>query len=636
MRYWLFALFVMISRFASSQETATPTPAPSSSPTPGFYQMNEVVVYGQQLGNKILEGPDLETLEADGRLGDLLGELPSLESQGLGGAKSFSNPSVRGGDTNQTVILLNGQRVNQGFDLGTLPTDDIQSIELIKGPGALAYAPDATGGVLNIVTQNGESKGLLGASTGDFGTYQLRAATGTWKAGPWEASLGGNWDQTNGYAVNTDQASGELDHTSLFHLGAGQLTLTAQYTYRNGGAPNGDSLAAQDIGEFDTDDRGEKQTFTAALQDEHPLGDWVLDSSFSYNYAYVYRLSPLQADNAAGVPPVDLNNYDTFDGAASASLKQEGWGLTLGLEFRSEQVQGTEGLDNGGTRENNVLSLDARGSLRLAPSLTLDWSGRVDSFTDYNTTVFNPEGTIRYEWEPGLSLYAEASTGYRRADFDELYHPNIPFAPGGPQEFGAGETGNPNLLPESSVNGEVGANMAWKNLAFQADGFADFYSNLITPAQDGNGFWTFENISQALLLGVEADLRWSLAPWFSPYGNFLYVDSQDQQTQQPIPDRLKDKFTTGFRSEIAPGVEWNLYTQYVEHNPVLYQGAYDEETPLITTLSYWIWNTEFRVRVDSGLKLFLNGTNLFNRYYDTLQGLPMPGRYVEAGTTWGF
>lgn len=74
----------------------------------------------------------------------------------------------------------------------------------------------------------------------------------------------------------------------------------------------------------------------------------------------------------------------------------------------------------------------------------------------------------------------------------------------------------------------------------------------------------------------------------------------------------------------------------MEHNPVLYQGAYDEETPLITTLSYWIWNTEFSVRVDSGLKLFLNGTNLFNRYYDTLQGLPMPGRYVEAGTTWGF
>jgi vitamin B12 transporter len=630
MRYWLFILFILSGRIAIAQETPTPTP--------GVFLMNEVVVYGEKSENKTLQGADLEALESDGRLGDLLGVLPSLESQGLGGAKSFGIPSIRGGDANQTVIFLDGQRVNQGFDLGTLPTDDIKSIEMIKGPGALAYAPDATGGVLNIVTQNQESKGLLGVSYGDFDTYELRASSGSWKAGPWEASLGGNWNQTNGYTVNTDQASGELDHHSLFHLGAGQLNLTAQYTYRNGGAPNGDSLAAQDIGEFDSDDRGQKQTFVLTLRDRHPLGQWVIESSFSYNYAYVYRVSPLGADNAAGIPPMDQNHYDTFDGAASASLGQEGWldGLTLGLEFRSEQVQGTEGMDDGSARVNNVVSLDARGTLPLAHSLTLDVSGRLDSYTTYDATVFNPEGTIRYEFEPGQSLYAEVGTGYRRADFDELYHPYIPYLPGSPQEFGAGETGNPNLLPESSVNGEAGVNLAWNNLDLKADGFVNDYSNLITPAQDENGFWTFENISQALLLGAEADLRWKLAPLFSPYGNFLYVDSRDQQTQQPIPDRLKDKLTAGFRSTFAPGVEWDLSTLYVEHNPTLYQGAYDEEPPIITTLSYWIWNAQLRVHVDSSLRLFLNGTNLFNQSYATSQGLPMPGRYVEVGTTWGF
>jgi vitamin B12 transporter len=633
MRYWFFVIFILVGPLAYAQEN--PTPIPTSAP--GVYQMNEVVVYGEKMGNKLLEGKDLGSLDTDGRLGDLLDNIPSVESQGLGGAKSFSQPSIRGGDANQTVILLNGQRMNQGFDLGTLPTDDIQSVELIKGPGALAYAPDATGGVLNIVTRTQTSSGLLGASYGDFGTYQLRASTGTWKVGPWEGSLGGNWNQTNGYAVNTDQVSGEIDHSSLFHLGQGRLSLTAQYTYRNGGAPNGDSLAAQDIGEFDTDDRGQKQTFAMAIRDEHPMGNWDLDSSFSYNHAYVYRVSPLGADNAAGIPPVDLNNYDTFDGTASASLKESGWfgGMTLGLEFRSEQVQGTEGLD-GGARVNNVLSLDAKGTLRLTSELTLNWNGRLDAFNDYNAAVFNPVGTLRYEWEPGLSLYVQAGTGYRRGTFDELFHPNIPFAPGSPQEFGAGETGNPGLSPESSMNWEVGTNLKWKGLTFQADGFADLYTNLITPAQDTTGFWTFVNIPQAALLGAEADLRWEPTPEFSPYGNFLFVDSRDQQTQQLIPDRVRVKFTAGVRSEVAPGVDWDIHTQYVEHNPVLYQGDYDEEPPLITTLSYWIWNTGIRAQVDQNLKLFLNGTNLFNQAYATLQGLPMPGRYVEAGTTWTF
>lgn len=416
------------------------------------------------------------------------------------------------------------------------------------------------------------------------------------------------------------------------------MTLTAQYTYRDGGAPNGDSLAAADIGEFDSDDRGQKDTFTATLRDVHPLGDWNLDNSFSYNYAYSYRISPLGADNAAGVPPVDMENYNTLDGATSASLRQEGplGSLTLGLEFRSEQVEGTEGLDDGGTRVNNVVSLSARGSLPLASSLTLDWSGRLDSYTDYGAEIFTPSATLRYEWEPGMSLYAQGGTGYRRADFDELYHPFIPYVPGTPQEFGAGETGNPGLLPESSVNAEVGTRLAWKRFTLQADGFADSYDNLITPAQDDNGFWTFANIPQALLLGAEADLKWNLDPLFAPYGNFLYVDSRDTQTQQLIPDRLKDKFTAGFRSAFATGAEWNLFTQYVEHNPTLYQGAFDDEPPLLTTLSYWVWNTEFRFQADSGLKFFLNGTNLFNQSYATLYGLPMPGRYVEAGTTWEF
>jgi outer membrane cobalamin receptor len=600
--------------------------------------MKEVVVHADKIGSEVLKGPDLESLESDGRLGDLLDTVPSVESQGLGGAKSFGNLSLRGGDANQTVIFINGQRVNQGFDLGTLPTDDIKSIELIKGPAALAYAPDATSGVLNITTQTEETKGLLGVSYGDFDTYQLRASTGTWKSGPWDFSLGGNWYQTNGYAINTDQVSGELDQSSLIHLGAGQMTLSTQYTYRKGGEPNGDSLAAQDVDTFDTDDRGQKNALTTNLRDVHPLGDWTIDSSFSYNYAYVFRVSPLGADNAAGVPPLDLNNYDTFDGSASASLRDEGpfGSLTLGLEFRSEQVQGTEGLDGGGTRVNNVLSLNARGTLPLAPALTLDWSGRLDAYTDYGANIFTPSATLRYEWEPGFSLYAQGGTGYRRGDFDELYHPYIAFVPGSPQEFGAGETGNPELQPESSINGEAGTNMKWKDWTLQLDGYADFYSNLITPAQNDAGFWTFENVPQALLLGVEANVKWEPAVWMAPYGNFLYVDSRNEENQQPISARLKLKVTAGFKSQLAPGVDWNLYSQYVDHNPALYQGAYDDQPPLFTTFYYWVWNTDFKVHVGSNLKLFLNGTNLFNQYYATLQGLPMPGRYVEVGTTWDF
>ncbi len=627
------ALFLPFESFLYGQ---TPTPSPTL--PDNIYELKEVVVYGEKAGGDVLEGAALDSLESDGRLGDLLDQIPSVESQGLGGAKSFGNPSIRGAAAEQTVILLNGQRVNQGFDLGNIPTDNIERIEVIKGPAALAYGSDATGGVINIITKTGGQEGLIGASYGGFETYQLRGSTGTWKTGPWEASFGGNWYQTDGYTINTDQKSWELDHASSFRLGQGRLTLSAQYTNRDGGAPNGDSLSAQDIGEFDTDDRGQKRTFNAVIGDQLRLGDWTLDSSLSYNHTYAYRLSPLAADNADGVPLVDLNNYDTYDGWSSASAKWKGLlsALTLGLEFRSEQIQGIEGLDGAGIRENNVGSIFARGTISLNPGLSIKWSGRLDGYADYNTVVFNPSGTLRYDLEPGRSVYLESGTGYRRPDFDELYHPLIPYVTPGPVEFGSGETGNPALQPESSINWEAGTDLVWNQLILKVDGFADFYSNLIVPAQNTTGYWTFENIAQARLFGAEADLRWSPAPWFSPYGNLLYVDSRDTETNQPIAMRMKEKFTGGIRSDIFPGAELNLYTQYVEHNPALYQGAYDEEAPIITLTSYWIWNAEFKLKVGKSLKIFLNGTNLLNSYFATLQGLPMPGRYLEAGTTWSF
>ena len=94
----------------------------------------------------------------------------------------------------------------------------------------------------------------------------------------------------------------ELDHSSHFDLGPDQLNLTADYVYKNGGAPNGDSLSAFDTGQFDTDDREKKQAFDTVLSDVRTMGDWTLNPSFSYNYANVLRLNPLGSDAAAGAP----------------------------------------------------------------------------------------------------------------------------------------------------------------------------------------------------------------------------------------------------------------------------------------------------------------------------------------------
>src|ERR1700677_3925914 len=93
------------------------TPGPTPTPVENVAQMSEGVVYGEQPAGEVVKGPALDSIKTDSRLADLLDQNAGLETEGLGIAKSFANVSIRGSGTNQVLVLLNGQRTNQGFDL---------------------------------------------------------------------------------------------------------------------------------------------------------------------------------------------------------------------------------------------------------------------------------------------------------------------------------------------------------------------------------------------------------------------------------------------------------------------------------------------------------------------------------------
>lgn len=638
----------VLGQDANPTASQTPSASPAISPAPqSSYELGEVVVTAPK-ENGVMEGGDLDSLRADSRLADKLDTQGGVETEGLGIAKSFGNVSIRGSAPTQTLILLNGQRTNQGFDLSLIPTEDIERVEVIKGPEALAYGPDATGGVVNIITRNNQAQGgNLGTSVGDFGTYQVHGSTGDWNLGPWRGSLSGNDFNTNGYTANTDLANWELDHSSHFDLGADQLDLTAGYVYKNGGAPNGDSLASFDTGQFDTDDRERREGFDGAISGKRPLGGWTLNPAFTYNVADVLRLNPIGADNAAGAPPTDHDLYNNYDFLTKASGQWAGFLQTLsfGFEFRSEQVQGTKGLGDG-TRLNDVTSFSTQGLLGITQALSLGFSGRLDWYNTYNLASLNPEGTLRYQFATGKDVYFEAGTGFRYPDFDELYHPEINYLPSAdlPVEFGFGETGNPGLQPEKSVNLETGTNLAWRDLSLKVSGFANFYQDLIVPSEVLTNspfelfqvpYWSFINVSQARILGFEASLNANLTSWLSPYASYTYVDSRNTQNNALIPARMRQKLVGGITFHLPRKTEIDISEQYVNRNPAIYTGP-QNSPPLIVAGAYSLLNADFKTEVASGTMGFLSLKNILNQQYATLQGLLMPGRYFELGTTVNF
>jgi len=617
---------------------STPTPFFSATPEPSpVYQLGEVVVHTEKEKGETWEGRDLDSLKNDGRLSSFLNNAGGLETQGMGGAKTFSNASIRGSSPEQTLILLNGQKTNQGFDLGLIPTGDIERIEVLKGPAALAYGSDAMGGAVNIITKPQEGGASLGASGGDFNTWQVQGNSGHWKVGPWEGSFSGSWYQTGGYTVNTDEVSGEMNQDSQWTLGDDRLMLRAGYVYKNGGAPNGSSLSAQDTGQFDADDREKRNAVDASLEGEHRTGDWTLRSFLSYGFADITRLNPLGPDVSAGVPLTDQNIYNNFGLKAEAAAQWSGvlQSLNLAGEFRAQNVQGTEGLGEG-LRWDNIGSLSTQGLLEFTPSLSLDLGGRLDWHETYGALVFNPEGTLKYLLGKGQDIYLEAGTGYRYPDFDELYHPTITYltGPNTPVEFGQGETGNPDLKPETSVNLEAGTDLLWGKVLLKLSGFLKAFSNLIVPGEDGY-IWTFLNVPHAQQVGGEIALRWE--PWegFSLNGDYTYVDSRDTDSGLLIQARLRQKLSGGFTWRPAPGAQLSLDGQFVDRNPAIYNGPQDSP-PIVIASAYTVFDAGFKLDVAKDTHVFLTLDNLFNQTYATVQGLPMPGRYLEVGTTIGF
>jgi vitamin B12 transporter len=120
---------------------------------------------------------------------ELLRQVPGVHIDQAGARGGISSVYVRRSDPNFTVVLIDGVKVNDptnsrggSFDFSTLSTDNIERIEIVRGPLSAVYGSDALGGVINIITRRGEGgpQGSVEASAGRFGAYRtLLQANGT-------------------------------------------------------------------------------------------------------------------------------------------------------------------------------------------------------------------------------------------------------------------------------------------------------------------------------------------------------------------------------------------------------------------------------------------------------------------------
>ena len=544
-------------------------------------------------------------------LPELLQRQPGVEIVQNGGPASVSGVFLRGTNRGQVLVLIDGVRLASqsvgATSLEAIPLEQIERIEILRGPASSLYGADAIGGVIQVFTRRGTA-GLTGSASAGYGTY------GTWSAaagvggsaGPFRlsAQLGAKGsagfdaiadprnfaanDDRDGYAGNNASASATLPWA------AGQ-ELSAQYFYSR--------LDAQYDGGPGHDDR----TITT-------LQSWQVASRNQLAESWVSRLSA----GAGTDDSVSETGYGDFP--FRTVQRQYAWqndvalprgALTLGLERREESVA-TDAEFAVTTRTTNAAF--AIYQLRVAAH-ALQANLRVDDASQYGN---HTTGAVAYGYTPapGLRFTAAYGTAFKAPSFNDLYYPGF---------------SNPSLVPETSRNAEAGA--YWSGGGDVADGrwqlraiaYRNRVDDLIVFQCDAAFNCAPQNADRATMQGVTLGADATI-------GTATVTASVDLQS--PRNDTTDTLLPRRARQHGAITVAQQAGPLRVGAELVASSYRYDDAANLVRLAGYGILNLTAEWTLSPRWTVQVRANNVFDRDYELAAGYATGGATVFAALRW--
>ncbi len=623
----------------------------------------EVSVKRLPVNVQVITREDIERSTAT-TLSDLLAETNPghihkypgvLASVGIRGFRTDTHGTdIKG----RVLILIDGHRAGTG-NVAEIPLDNVERIEIVRGPASVIYGSAAMGGVINIITRKGKGKPQAYAGL-EYGSWdynrQYVGALGKIKKFNFSFSL--SEEQKNDYE---DGNGDEIDNTDYHARFA---------SFRLGLEPyKGHEISA--VGQFtefwrvgnpgptynpDKDDYKDVRRKYISFAYEGNFSD-TLKAHMSYYY--------VQDSNEWHDPSRVWGYFQTktltnTQGARARAIYNFGiTRITLGIDWDSIRVKnakyptGTPWSPNA-AYDNYAGYLQAELSLNklyVIAGLRYDYfneelrptKGMVlkTSSEDYDHITWRIGAS--YQLLPWLKLRGAVGTAFRTPTADELSgRVESPFAK---------IVGNPDLDPETSITYEVGADIQKRSLKAGLDYFFTYYddriSNGYTTCVDGDCTWkTFKNVDGAVIEGIEFYFSYDLGELFnlpfevSPYINgtkYIEYEIKDSKYAKElgsddvlyisrwnitgglnigIPEKLTASFSFYYVGK-QKVQEWN----WMKPN---YEKAKNKG-------GFTVFNTKIVWHPCKYAELFLGVDNLFDKNYSFVDYYPMPGRTWKAG-----
>ncbi len=574
---------------------------------------------------------EIERLRYD-NVSELLRHVPGVHLDQPGSRGGRSSVYLRGLDPNQTVILVDGIRLNDpnnnlggSFDLSTLDTDNVERIEIVRGPLSAVHGSDAIAGAINVITKTGKSgdKRIVDGSGGRFG-YGRGLAVVRGKRGIFDASISGSIVEDGKPESGSTYRAGSLNSSfGVEFPDDGELRGTLRFSDSRGRAyPEGSG--GEKFAVIRERDRRRAYELSMGLTYDQRLNDKV-DYVFGINY---YRrrekrsspaIAPTPGNPFAAVPDLEANDllYRTRINANGTTELIPGLSLTAGGDVTFENANSIGELDfgvftaSGSYNESRVVGGPfLEGVFEHENGLTVQAGIRAD-FGDDTDTEWTPRVGASYRIPRfPVTLRGSWGRGFKLPAFFSLFDPLI---------------GNDELDAEESEGWDVGADaILWDGRIRLS---ATYFEIRVKKLIDFD-FTIFQLVnrdevtSKGVEIGMGADLPWNLG--------FSSSLTRTRTNIRNSNDRLRRR--PGWRA--SGGLSWTPHERFSLGLNALWVGStHDESNPTgkVKLDDYWRVDARGDLRVWRGVSIYLAIDNLFDENYEEAVDVPAMGICPRAG-----
>ena len=560
-----------------------------------------------------------------------LAAVPGLNIVQIGGPGGQTSVFMRGTNSNHVKVLIDGidandpSTPNRSFDFGSMLTNDIERIEVLRGPQSGLYGADALGGVISITTKRGEGPPKLTASAeaGSYGTFNQAFG------------LSGGDDRFN-YAFNIAHLKSDSTPVTPPDLvPPGRRINPNSYDNWNYSARLGfkltDTLSLNWVGRYSdgyllsTGDSGfpsvpnayrssqsYKQAFTRGELVFDPFDGRFVNR---FGIAYTNQDRSNRSPNAAGIlglPTDNLGERTKYDWRGDLKL-MEGQMLVMGLQYENERLESRSlTASNGNT--GAFLELQSNWSERFFTVANIR-RDEDETFGGHTTYRLAPTFIV-----PGTETKLKASygTGFKAPTLSQRFSDSRPA-----YNF----YGNPNLKPEESRGYDIGFEQPLLDNKLQI-GATWFHNDIDNLILTNAARTSYTNIGRAQTKGVESFVALELSPQFKIRADYTFTLAKDETANQELLRRPRHK--ASLTANWVPIENLNLSATLIYVGDRV-DGNRDFSISRMRAPGAAIVNIAAEYKASEKLTVFGRVDNLFDKRYENPVGFLVPGLSAFGG-----